>query len=68
MAESFPETGKAVARGALEDSLTYIKVPQGGKFLIRISTDNIHEVCMVIKNVHSKKARDEVKLVKLKLD
>ena len=39
MAESFSETGEAAARGALEASLTYIKVPQGGKFLIHISTD-----------------------------
>ena len=48
MAESFPETGKAAAKGALEASLTYIKVPQGGKILIHISTDNIHvakELC-----------------------
>ena len=48
MAESFSDIGKTAAKGALEASLTYIKLPQGGKFLIHISTDNIHvakELC-----------------------
>jgi hypothetical protein len=48
MAESFSEVGKAAVKGALDVSLEYMKLPQGGKILIHISTDNIQvakELC-----------------------
>ena len=44
MAESFSEVGK----GVLDVSLEYMKLPQGGKILIHVSTDNIQvakELC-----------------------
>jgi hypothetical protein len=48
MAESFSEVGKAAVKGALDVSLEYMKLPQGGKILIHVSTDNIQvakELC-----------------------
>ena len=53
MAEAFSETGQTaqdVARGALDASLTFTKLPQGAKIAISISTTNIRvakELCQL---------------------